>query len=1455
MQAVLRSTSWHLTAPLRYLGSRSPTLARYARRALKLAWWTVTLRIHERYRSWRRARRAGTEADEPSQPDPPQTAGCGPGSEGVPQAAAVAAADPTTAEHEPKERFQQSMKEALRAFLLGTERITFVRVTEPDVSVLLILYNQAHFTLQCLQALRRQRGVSVELIIVDNGSTDETDALLLRIDNVKVLRNAHNEGFLLAVNRAAALATGRHLLLLNSDAFVRDGALAAALATLRSADDVGVVGCRIVLPTGRLQEAGSVLFNDGSALGYARGLRQDAGEAMFRRDVHFCSGAFLLTPRVLFNELGGLDTRYAPAYYEDADYCERVRAHGERIVYEPRAVIDHFEFGSEQGMGGAFALQLRNRKIFRDRHHAVLTATRLPPAAANVLFARDAGAGHRRLLFIDRQVPLQALGSGFPRARAMLAEFADAGWFVTFYPTFETEVNWDAAYREIPRGVEICDGRGHEGLAAFLAERRGFYDTIVVSRPENMRFIQAIRQARPDLIAGSHLIYDAEALFSARDIRRDRLQGRIVDRAAADALTAGELALCDGSDAVITVTPLEQSVFSAGQGAPVHVLSLPVAAYVHATPVFERRRGFLFVGRLLEKDAPNYDGLRWFVAEVWPRIRARLPDAELQVAGMLAEPHDELEAPGVRLLGPVADLAPLYDSARVFLAPTRFAAGVPIKVIEAVGAGMPVACTALIANQLGWTSGCELAVADDPKDLAEVAVALHESADRWQAMLEAAMQRIAVEHGSEVFRHGIRTLIGDGSNPTPPQDVPGKYYDPQTPMVSVIVLNWNKSEMTLQCLRHLHSYTVGFAFEIVVVDNGSRPEQVAILTAAMVPFRLIRLAHNRYFGEANNIGVEAARGAFVCFLNNDAFVQPGWLAPLMGTLLTQPRAGGAGPKFLYPDGRLQEAGALITEEGLAVQLGRGGSACDPEFDRLREVDYTSAATFLMRRDVFLRVLGFDLCWEPAYYEDVDLCLKIAALGLAIYYVPQSVVVHVEGATSLDPTGGLRLDNIIEINRLKLVARWGTRLVDRASVPTGLLPEAHSCAGSQAAAHGGPGQPHRVALFTPYHLTPGGGERHLLSIAVALAGHAHVTLVTPDHVSRIRVLTLGRELGLDLSALVLAAAAEIEGLEFDVGFVLGNELLPSIRGPGTRNVYLCQFPFPMVEADVSLRRSLWPQYEAVWVYSPFVERNVRGQMQQMQDHGIAKKPIEIIAPPVTMHPCREPKQAKILNVGRFFTGWHCKRQDLMIEAFARLVAEGATDAELHLAGSLHPEPENRAYLASLIEAAKGLPVFFHVNCSVEELAALYDESRIYWHATGLGVDVEQTPEKAEHFGITIVEAMSAGCVPIVHAAGGPMDLVEHGRTGYVFRSIDELCALTRPILADPNAAGVCAMAASASRSARAYSDARFADAVRARVLPMLASPVAAEGEWLAPAAVGPARPSPTDRVMQEDRRFA
>lgn len=161
-----------------------------------------------------------------------------------------------------------------------------------------------------------------------------------------------------------------------------------------------------------------------------------------------------------------------------------------------------------------------------------------------------------------------------------------------------------------------------------------------------------------------------------------------------------------------------------------------------------------------------------------------------------------------------------------------------------------------------------------------------------------------------------------------------------------------------------------------------------------------------------------------------------------------------------------------------------------------------------------------------------------------------------------------------------------------------------------------------------------------------------------------------------------------------------------------------------------------------------------------------------------------KQPIILSVGRFFAGAHNKAHLPMIAAFRALCDGGLRDWEYHLVGGCDlDQPEQRAYLDEVRAAAAGYPIRLHVNAPFAELAALYRAASLFWHAAGYGVDERAQPELVEHFGITTIEAMAAGCVPVVIRKGGQIETVEPERSGLLWTSLPELEAQTQRLIAD------------------------------------------------------------------------
>src|SRR5690606_30975366 len=310
-------------------------------------------------------------------------------------------------------------------------------------------------------------------------SEDQTPGLLPQVDGLRYHRRASNGGFIAACNEGAGLARGRHLVLLNNDTVPQPGWLHALLATFETHPDAGLVGAQLLYPDGRLQEAGGIVFNDGSARNYGRfGDPSDPRHA-YLRDIDYASAAAIAIPRDLFLQLGGFDARYAPAYYEDTDLAFAVRAAGRRVLYQPGARVIHDE-GASSGTdisSGVKACQVRNREVFLAHRHEALARLPAPhePSPATL------HAHQRQVLVIDALTPRPDRDSGSLRLVNLMRLLREEGAHVVFLPANR---HYDGRYTDALRqlGVEAWSAPHAARAPAWLAEHGPRFDVAMVCR-------------------------------------------------------------------------------------------------------------------------------------------------------------------------------------------------------------------------------------------------------------------------------------------------------------------------------------------------------------------------------------------------------------------------------------------------------------------------------------------------------------------------------------------------------------------------------------------------------------------------------------------------------------------------------------------------------------------------------------------------------------------------------------------------------------------------------------------------------------------------------------------------------------------------------------------------------------------------------------------------------------
>ena len=652
---------------------------------------------------------------------------------------------------------------AVRLPLLLGGRIDFASDAPPELSVIIIAHNQFAMTLSTLASLRANYHGAMQVIVVDSGSRDGVASIERHVKGIEVLRFAGNIGFVRGCNAALARVRAPATLYLNNDVDLQFGAIASALARLGAEDTTGAVGARVLRTHGMLQEAGSIIWRDGSVQGYMRDAHPAVPEAGFVRAVDFCSGVFLMVRTDILRTLDGFDEAYAPAYFEETDLCMRIRALGYTILYDPAVCLVHYECGTSDSTSAA-RLIARNSTLFT-RSHARPLRRKLMRHPALQARARHADGGGRHILFIEDRLPLRHLGSGFTRSNDIIATLAALGYHVTVYPVFRPVEDAATLATAFPPGVEVIHDRELPDLAAFLEDRAGSLDAIWIARTHNAARLASILNDAAAAIPAGRVIVDTEAIAACRDEEYARLHDRPPGQPLARRLEA-ELAPLFVADRVVAVNDAEARLLHGAGFDNVSVLG-HMQVPRPTGPGWAARRDILFLGAVHDMAAPNLDSLAWFSGAVLPLLVDRLgPGIRFGVCGHV-NPRVDLgplrRHPNVNLLGQVADTAPVYDHHRVFVAPTRFAAGIAYKLHEAAANGLPVVGSPLLCRQAGWQDGQDMLCADvtDPAAFAAQVVRLYQDQALWDTVRDNALQRVAREHAPQDYRTRVAEIMAE----------------------------------------------------------------------------------------------------------------------------------------------------------------------------------------------------------------------------------------------------------------------------------------------------------------------------------------------------------------------------------------------------------------------------------------------------------------------------------------------------------------------------------------------------------------------------------------------------------------------------------------------------------------------------------------------------------------------
>ncbi len=653
-------------------------------------------------------------------------------------------------------------------------KLKFDMPDDPLVSIVIPVYNEIAYTYACLLSiLEHTSDVSYEIIIADDVSTDATEHLQEFAEGINICRQEVNQGFLKNCNNAASKARGKYIMFLNNDTQVTDGWLSSLVNLIESDDTIGMVGSKLIFPDGRLQEAGGIIWSDGSGWNYGRLDDPGKPEYNYVKDVDYISGAAILLPVSLWKQIGGFDERFAPAYCEDSDLAFEVRRAGYRVVYQPLSVIIHYEGVSNgtdvQGSGMKHYQEINTLKLCEKwkeelKHQCVNNGNPDP------FRARERSMGKPIILVVDHYVPTYDKDAGSRTTFEYIKMFIEKGYEVKFVgDNYMHEEPYSTTLEQM--GVEILYGPEYQTqIWSWLREHGDDIAIAYLNRPHiATKYIDYILD-NTDI----KVIYYGHDLHFLRRRREYELTHDPETLEDADYWESVELSLMQKAAVSYYPSYVECDAIHAIDP---YINVKDITAYVFdefLTDIpkdFEKREGLLFVGGFAHP--PNADAVLYFANDIYPLIRKKFEDAHLTppdfvvVGSGVPDEILALQQPGngIVIKGFVSDeeLARLYESCRLVVVPLRYGAGVKGKVIEALYYGDPVVTTSVGAEGIPQAQDVML-IEDGDEAFANAVYELYNDPAVCEAMCEKTQDYVRTYFSVDAAWSGIAEDFKTGTN-------------------------------------------------------------------------------------------------------------------------------------------------------------------------------------------------------------------------------------------------------------------------------------------------------------------------------------------------------------------------------------------------------------------------------------------------------------------------------------------------------------------------------------------------------------------------------------------------------------------------------------------------------------------------------------------------------------------
>jgi O-antigen biosynthesis protein len=651
------------------------------------------------------------------------------------------------------------------------------------------------------------------------------------------------------------------------------------------------------------------------------------------------------------------------------------------------------------------------------------------------------------------------------------------------------------------------------------------------------------------------------------------------------------------------------------------------------------------------------------------------------------------------------------------------------------------------------------------------------------------------------------------------------------PICSLIIVNYKGIRQTKDCLKSLQKLAYPEQqLDVILIDNCSQDESVNTLSELFPQVRVFVNSENN-FAKALNLGISQAKGQYIGFLNNDATLDSHWLEILVKLLEKHKNVGAASGKLLFKDGRINSVGIQQLPNFFWRDVGFGEKDSG-QYNTEREVEGLCWAAVLFRREC-LEIVGQIDEDFVMYFEDVEYSKRCQKQGWKMLYTPTAIAHHeyrgsskgsklteyfcnrnrflylakhepLQLAASIHTSDffthkqyDLLLESLFvaikklyEYQKPEIIETVLPQLSDKLAVIYSRLKVDRILSRLQVVRGD---RKMSIAIYDHGLHFIGGGQKYVATMASLLQNQFDITFITNKPVA---ISDLESWYGLNLSECKIKVIPlpfyEKRGMQcidssiitddlenpfdeiaresknYDI-FINANQL-EKVKPLSPISVFFCHFP-----------NTFRNRHFAVDDYT-FIIANSQFTVKWL-DKRWNLKPTFMLYPPVEMETVKVPKENIILAVGQWEAGG-TKKQIELIKAFRSLRGDYPEQMQgwrLVLVGSSIPKNPYLKTVQNLLKQDAGA-IELKVNADLEEVKSLYAKASIFWHACGLG---EVNPQRFEHFGMATVEAMQNRCAPIVFNGGGQVEIVENGRSGFLFNSVEELCDHSHQLIVNPD----------------------------------------------------------------------